>query len=100
MDFSARGRDDPAVPQYGRFCPVSMSSEVLADRWTPLIIRELVIGNTRFNEIARGLPGISRTLLTQRLRYLERRGVLLRSEERRGGQEGVSTCRCRGWPWQ
>ena len=77
MDFSARRRDDPAVPQYGRFCPVSMSSEVLADRWTPLIIRELVLGNTRFNEIARGLPGISRTLLTQRLRHLERRGVLL-----------------------
>lgn len=54
-----------------------MSSEVLADRWTPLIIRELVLGNTRFNEIARGLPGISRTLLSQRLRHLERRGVLL-----------------------
>lgn len=54
-----------------------MTSEVLADRWTPLIIRELVLGNTRFNDIARGLPGISRTLLTQRLRHLERRGVLL-----------------------
>lgn len=54
-----------------------MSSEVLADRWTPLIIRELVLGNTRFNEIARGLPGISRTLLSKRLRHLERRGVLL-----------------------
>lgn len=53
-----------------------MSSEVLADRWTPLIVRELVLGNTRFNEIARGLPGISRTLLTQRLRHLERRGVV------------------------
>lgn len=65
------------MPQYGRFCPVAMSSEVLADRWTPLIVRELVLGNTRFNDIARGLPGISRTLLTQRLRHLERRGVLL-----------------------
>lgn len=77
MDFVARRCDDPSVPRYGRFCPVSMSSEVLADRWTPLIIRELVLGNTRFNEIARGLPGISRTLLIQRLRHLERRGVLL-----------------------
>lgn len=65
------------MPQYGRFCPVSMASEVLADRWTPLIIRELVIGNTRFNDIARGMPGISRTLLAQRLRHLERCGVLL-----------------------
>jgi DNA-binding HxlR family transcriptional regulator len=54
-----------------------MSAEVLADRWTPLIVRELVLGNTRFNDIARGLPGISRTLLAQRLRHLERRGVLL-----------------------
>ena len=54
-----------------------MASEVLADRWTPLIVRELVLGNTRFNDITRGLPGISRTLLTQRLRALERRGVLL-----------------------
>ena len=54
-----------------------MASEVLADRWTPLIIRELVIGNTRFNDIARGMPGISRTLLAQRLRHLERCGVLL-----------------------
>lgn len=65
------------MPQYGRFCPVAMASEVLADRWTPLIVRELVLGNTRFNEIARGLPGISRTLLAQRLRSLERRGVVL-----------------------
>ena len=65
-----------AMPEYGRFCPVAMSSEVLADRWTPLIVRELILGNTRFNDIARGMPGISRTLLTQRLRHLERRGVL------------------------
>jgi DNA-binding HxlR family transcriptional regulator len=64
------------MPDYGRFCPVALSSEVLADRWTPLIVRELVLGNTRFNEIARGLPGVSRTLLAQRLRHLERRGVL------------------------
>lgn len=64
------------MPDYGRYCPVALSSEVLADRWTPLIVRELVLGNTRFNDIARGLPGVSRTLLTQRLRHLERRGVL------------------------
>lgn len=64
------------MPDYGRFCPVSLGSEVLADRWTPLILRELILGNTRFNDIARGLPGISRSLLTQRLRHLERRGVV------------------------
>jgi DNA-binding HxlR family transcriptional regulator len=65
-----------SVPDYGRFCPVALASEVLADRWTPLIIRELILGNTRFNDIARGLPGISRSLLVQRLRHLERKGVV------------------------
>ena len=64
------------MPDYGRFCPISLASEVLADRWTPLIIRELILGNTRFNDIARGLPGISRSLLIQRLRHLERKGVV------------------------
>jgi DNA-binding HxlR family transcriptional regulator len=64
------------VPDYGNFCPVSLGSEVLADRWTPLILRELLLGNTRFNDIARGLPGISRSLLVQRLRHLERKGVI------------------------
>lgn len=64
------------MPDYGRFCPVALGSEVIADRWTPLIVRELVLGSTRFNDIARCLPGISRSLLTQRLRHLERRGVV------------------------
>jgi DNA-binding HxlR family transcriptional regulator len=66
------------MPDYGNYCPVALGSEVLADRWTPLIVRELVLGSTRFNDIARGLPGISRTLLTQRLRHLERKGVIER----------------------
>jgi DNA-binding HxlR family transcriptional regulator len=64
------------MPDYGRFCPVALGSEVLADRWTPLILRELFLGNVRFNDIARGLPGISRSLLVQRLRHLERKGVV------------------------
>jgi DNA-binding HxlR family transcriptional regulator len=68
------------VPDYGRYCPVALGSEVLADRWTPLIVRELVLGSTRFNEIARCLPGISRTLLAQRLKHLERKGVLVRTD--------------------
>jgi DNA-binding HxlR family transcriptional regulator len=65
------------VPDYGRFCPVSLATEVFADRWTPMILRELILGNTRFNDIARGLPGISRSLLVQRLRHLERKGVVV-----------------------
>jgi DNA-binding HxlR family transcriptional regulator len=64
------------MPDYGRFCPVALGTEVLADRWTPLIVRELVLGNTRFNDIARGLPGISRSLLSQRLRHLQRMDVI------------------------
>jgi DNA-binding HxlR family transcriptional regulator len=64
------------VREYGQYCPVALGSEVLADRWTPLILREMVLGSTRFNDIERGLPGISRTLLTQRLRHLERKGVI------------------------
>jgi DNA-binding HxlR family transcriptional regulator len=64
------------VPDYGSFCPVSLATDVIADRWTPMIVRELVLGNTRFNDIARCLPGISRSLLVQRLRHLERKGVV------------------------
>jgi DNA-binding HxlR family transcriptional regulator len=70
--------DDAVISDTNRYCPVSMASEVLADRWTPLIVRELVLGNTRFNDIARGLPGISRSLLVRRLGHLERAGVIER----------------------
>lgn len=65
------------MPDYRRFCPIALATDVIADRWTPLILREL-IGSTRFNDIERGLPGISRSLLTQRLGHLERKGVVER----------------------
>ena len=78
-------RDDDAMSrEYGQYCPVSLASEVLADRWTPLILREMVIGSTRFNDIERGLPGISRTVLAQRLAHLERKGVVERRPARTG----------------
>ena len=64
------------MPDYGRYCPVAIASEVVADRWTPLILREMILGNVRFNDIARGMPGISRSLLVSRLRHLERKGVV------------------------
>jgi DNA-binding HxlR family transcriptional regulator len=64
--------------EHAQYCPVSLGSEVLADRWTMLILREMYLGSTRFNEIERGLPGISRSLLSQRLRRLERAGILVR----------------------
>ena len=64
---------------YADYCPISGGVEVLGDRWTPLVIRELMVGAGGFNEIHRGIPRISRTLLAQRLRLLERRGLVRRS---------------------
>jgi DNA-binding HxlR family transcriptional regulator len=64
------------MQKYHQYCPVARASEIFADRWTPLIVRELILGSRRFNEIERGLPGISRSLLTSRLRDLEAAGVV------------------------
>ncbi|HET7342610.1 MAG TPA: helix-turn-helix domain-containing protein [Methylomirabilota bacterium] len=61
---------------YGQFCPVAVASEIFAERWTPLILRELFSGSCRFSEIRSGMPLISRTLLAQRLRELEDAGVI------------------------
>jgi DNA-binding HxlR family transcriptional regulator len=64
------------MPGYGQFCPVAVACEVFAERWTPLILRELLAGSRRFSEIRRGMPLISRALLAQRLRHLEDVGVI------------------------
>jgi len=61
---------------YGQFCPVAKTAEMFAERWTPLIIRELCGGPTRFNRLRQRLPLISKTLLVQRLRELEQRGIV------------------------
>ena len=61
---------------YGQFCPVAMASEVLTERWTPLVVRELLWGSTRFNDLRRGVPQMSPTLLSKRLKALERAGVV------------------------
>lgn len=63
---------------YQQFCPVALASEILARRWTPLIMRELLCGSVRFNDIHRGVPRMSRTLLSQRLDELERAELLER----------------------
>jgi DNA-binding HxlR family transcriptional regulator len=70
------------MPGYGQFCPIAQAAEVLTERWTPLVVRELVAGSRRFNEIQRGVPLMSSSLLSKRLRTLERVGVV----ERRGGE--------------
>jgi DNA-binding HxlR family transcriptional regulator len=58
------------VWSYRQFCPIARGSEVFATRWTPLIVRNLLLGCRSFSEIRAGLPGISRTLLSQRLQLL------------------------------
>jgi len=69
---------------YGQFCPVAKAAEVFAERWTPLIVRELLAGSAHFNELHRGVPLMSRTLLSQRLKHLEGIGVVKRTLGSRG----------------
>jgi DNA-binding HxlR family transcriptional regulator len=73
---------------YGQICPVAVASEVFAQRWTPLILREIFAGSSHFNEIHRGLPLISRTLLARRLRQLEEAGILISAPVARGQARG------------
>ena len=74
---------------YGQYCPVAKGAEVFAERWTPLILRNLYLGCRGFGEIHQGLPGMSRSLLSQRLANLERAGIV----QRRPSPSG------RGWHW-
>ncbi|WP_022729077.1 winged helix-turn-helix transcriptional regulator [Fodinicurvata sediminis] len=63
---------------YGQFCPVAKAAEILATRWTPLILRELISGSTRFNDIHRGVPLMPRALLSRRLKELQTAGIVER----------------------
>jgi len=66
------------MPDYGQFCTVARGAEVLGELWTPLVVRELLCGSRRFNDIRRGVPRMSQTLLTKRLRKLEELGIVER----------------------
>jgi len=72
--------------QYGQFCPIAKATEILGERWTILILRELLMGGRRFNELQRGLGEISPALLTSRLKSLEEQGMVAR--RRISGQRG------------
>lgn len=61
---------------YGQFCPIAKASEILTERWTPLVLRELICGSTRFNDLRRGVPLMSSALLSQRLKSLEAQGLI------------------------
>lgn len=69
---------------YGQFCPIALAAEVLTERWTPLVIRELLCGSVRFNDLQRGVPRMSSSLLAQRLKDLQFSGLV----ERRRGDGG------------
>lgn len=66
---------------YAQYCPIARAVEVLGERWTLLIVRDLLTGARRFNEVARGLPGLSRALLARRLRQLEAAGLVQRADD-------------------
>src|SRR4029450_6392149 len=89
LDRGAGAAHAPGMRGYSQFCPVALASEVLAERWTPLIVRELLAGSHRFSELQRGLPRIPRALLVQRLGSLERAGLVERRPTRNG----------RGWAY-
>ena len=66
------------MDSYGQYCPVARGAEIFATRWTPLIIRNMLLGARTFTEIRVGVPGVSKTLLAERLRALEHYGIVER----------------------
>jgi DNA-binding HxlR family transcriptional regulator len=76
---------------YGQFCPIALGAELFAERWTPLLLRELLYGARRFGEFQRGMPKISRNLLTERLGQLTRAGIVDRVPVGHGHYEYVLT---------
>jgi len=75
---------------YGQFCTVARAAEALCERWTPLVVRELLCGSRRFNDIRRGVPRMSTSLLAQRLRHLEEIGVLRRVAAGKGWEYALT----------
>ena len=70
---------------YGQFCPVAMAAEIVCSRWTALVLREMLCGSTRFNDLRRGVPRMSPTLLSKRLKELVEAGVISAGPASPGG---------------
>jgi DNA-binding HxlR family transcriptional regulator len=70
---------------YGQYCPIALAAEVFAERWTPIILRNLLVGCSRFGEILDGAPGLPRSVLTTRLRSLEHHGIVVHDRQGRSG---------------
>ncbi len=75
---------------YAQFCTVARGAEALCERWTPLVVRELLCGSKRFNDLHRGVPRMSTTLLAQRLRHLEGIGVVRRTQAGKVWEYGLT----------
>ena len=75
---------------YGQFCPVAKAAEIFAERWTPLILREMIAGSRRFSEIQNGVPLMSPSLLSRRLKELESAGVIEKTKGRGGNQYALT----------
>jgi DNA-binding HxlR family transcriptional regulator len=71
---------------YGEFCPVSLAAEIFARRWNPLIVRELLAGSSRFNDLRRGMPNITASVLSRRLDELAIAGIIERRQDDSGTQ--------------
>lgn len=69
---------------YAQYCPIAKTAEIIGDRWSILILRDMLVGTQHFNDLARGLPGISRNLLAKRLRHLQASGLISKFD---GGYE-------------
>ncbi|HZE06810.1 MAG TPA: helix-turn-helix domain-containing protein [Solirubrobacteraceae bacterium] len=76
---------------YGEFCPVSLAAEIFARRWTPLIVRELLAGSTRFNDLRRGIPNVTASVLSRRLDELAIAGIIERRQDETGMRYVLTT---------
>ncbi len=106
LQIGQGGAQNGVVKIYGQYCPIARAAEVLAERWTPIIVRNLLAGCRTFSELCDGAPGIPKDTLTQRLELLEQFGIIERTPSPRGrgflysltrrGQELRSVCDAMG----
>jgi DNA-binding HxlR family transcriptional regulator len=78
LDRSGPPGDNRWVRGYGQYCPVALGAEIFAERWTPIIVRNLTVGCRRFGEILDGAPGLPRSVLSERLHHLQAQGTIRR----------------------
>ena len=85
------------MKSYGQFCPVAKAAELFCERWTPLIVRDLAAGASRFSELQRGVPLMSPALLSRRLKQLEAEGVVERRRSSSGKTWTYHLTASRAW---